>query len=98
VVGVRREQTITIRHRFQRLEQEHRADGRSPQCRDPPEQVLRFFCQDSPESAPVPEKSPEDASEPCSAWGWSPAVTEIVEVVVQSREDVARLEALGRAR
>jgi hypothetical protein len=37
----------------------------------------------------VPEESLDDTGEPCPACGWAPAVIEIVEVVVQSREDVA---------
>jgi hypothetical protein len=43
----------------------------------------------------VSEESHDDAGEPCPVCGWAPAVMEIVELVVQSREDVARLEALG---
>jgi hypothetical protein len=59
--------------------------------------VLRFFHQESPEEIPVPEESPDDAGAPCPACGWAPLVTEIVEVVVESREDMARLETLGWA-
>jgi hypothetical protein len=60
---------MTIRRRLQRLEQEHRAGGRCPRCRDRPEQVLRFFHQDNPEAARVPEESHDDAGEPCLACG-----------------------------
>jgi hypothetical protein len=59
--------------------------------------VLRFFHQDSPEGIPVLEESPNDAGEPCQGCGWAPAVLEIVEVVVESREGRAPLEALGEA-
>ena len=89
---------MSLRRRLQRLEREHRAGGRCLQCRERPEKVLRFFHQDSPEEASVPEESPDDAGEPCLACGWAPEVTEIVTVVVQSREEVARLEAPGWAR
>jgi hypothetical protein len=86
---------MTLRRRLQRLEQEHHAGGRCPQCWDRPEQVLRFFHQDSLEEEPVLEESHDDVGEPCPTCGWAPVVTEIVEVVVESREDVARLVAMG---
>jgi hypothetical protein len=84
---------MTLRRRLQLLEREHRAGGRCPRCRDRPEQVLRFFHQDSPEGIPVLEENPDDAGEPCPGCGWAPVVLEIVEVVVDSRDNVARLQA-----
>jgi hypothetical protein len=60
---------MTLRRRLQRLEQEHRAGGRCPRCRDRPEQVLRFFHQDSPEETPVPEESYDDAGAAYPACG-----------------------------
>jgi hypothetical protein len=88
---------MTLRRLLQRLEQEYRAGSRCPQCRDRPERVLRCFHQDSPEGTQVPEKSPDDKGEPCPVCGWAPAVIEIVEVVVEIRENMARLEALSWA-
>jgi hypothetical protein len=92
---------MILRRRLQHLEQQYRAGGRCPLCRDWPEQVLRFFHQDAPDEAPVPEEGPDDANAPCPACGWAPAVTEIVEVIVESQEDVvagvAGLEAFVRA-
>jgi hypothetical protein len=57
--------------------------------------VLHFFYQVFPEEAPVPEESQDDAGEPCPACDWAPAVTEIVEVIVESWEDLVRLESQG---
>jgi hypothetical protein len=93
VAGVRRELTLTLRRRLQRLEQQYRAGDRCPQCRDRPGHVLRFFHKDLPEGTPVLEENPDDAGEPCPVCGWAPVVLEIVEVVVDSRDNVARLQA-----
>jgi hypothetical protein len=81
--------------RLRLLEQEYRAGGRCLECRERPERVLRFIPQDAHDETSLPKESHDDAGEPCPARGWTPGVTAIVEVVVQSREDVTRLEALG---
>ena len=86
---------VSVRTRLQLLEREHKKGGRCPRCRDRPAMVLRFFRQDSPDGVPVPEEKDDDAGEPCPTCGWAPTVREIVEVVVDSREDVARQEQLG---
>jgi hypothetical protein len=39
----------------------------------------------------MPDDYHDDPGEPCPACGWALAVTEVVTVVVESRENVARL-------
>jgi hypothetical protein len=39
---------------------------------------------------PVPKIAEGDTGEPCGTCGWAPTVTEVVEVLVTSREDVER--------
>lgn len=57
--------------------------------------VLRAFRQEFHGKVPVPEENDDDAGEPCPACGWAPVVNEVVEVVVESPEDVTRPEAPG---
>jgi hypothetical protein len=81
---------VTLRTRLQRLERSVPKSGRCPACRDRADQVWRLFRQDAPDATPVPQKVEGDTGEPCPACGWAPTVTEILEVVVRSREDVER--------
>jgi hypothetical protein len=98
VAVVGREQTLTLRRHLQRLERELRAGGRCLECRERPERVLRFFPQDAHDETSLQEESHDDVGEPCPDCGWAPAVTEIVEVVVENREDEEQGETLERER
>jgi hypothetical protein len=80
----------SIRSRLNRLERDLPHRDRCPVCRDRPGFVLRSFHQDSPDGTPVPYETEGDTGEACAGCGWAPNVTQIVEVVVTSREDIAR--------
>jgi hypothetical protein len=83
---------VRLHTRLQRLECRVPKSGRCPACRDRVDPVWRFCRQDAPNAMPVPKEAEGDTGEPCSACGWAPTVTEVVEVVVRSREDVARCQ------
>jgi hypothetical protein len=81
-----------LRARLRRLEHAlRRPDGRCPHC---PPQAFVFYRQGSPEAAPVLEER-QALPAPCPACGQPPDVTEIVEVVVCSPEDLRRLDAVA---
>jgi hypothetical protein len=82
---------VRLRSRVSRLERAVPARGRCAVCRGRPAAVLRFFRQASAGQRPERRAAGGDPGEPCPGCGWTPAVTEVVEVVVTSREDVARL-------
>jgi hypothetical protein len=70
-------------------------NGRCPACS--PWTTLVIYRQDGPDAEPVLEEG-QDLPPPCPRCGRPADVTEIVEVVVRSREEVEALNAhrLGR--
>jgi hypothetical protein len=85
---------MSVRTRLQRLERRQSNHGRCSVCQDRPSGILRIFRKDSPEGTPVPVQREGDDGWPCPACGWTPQVTNIVRVVVNSREEVARRKGL----
>jgi hypothetical protein len=83
---------MSVRTRLYRLERQQSNRGRCSVCRDRPSGILRLFRKDSPEGTPVLVDRGGDDGKPCPACGWTPKVTKIVKVVVNSRDDVARLQ------
>jgi hypothetical protein len=79
-----------LRSRVSRLERAVPERGRCAVCRGRSAAVLRFFRQASTDGQPERLKAGGDPGEPCRGCGWTPVVTEVVEVVVTSREEVAR--------
>jgi hypothetical protein len=67
--------------------------GRCPLCCNRSDSVVRRYRQDSPDAEPVPSDTWDDPK-PCPVCGWEPNVTEIVEVVVHTREQAQA--ALGQ--
>jgi hypothetical protein len=86
---------MSVRTRLHRLERQQSNRGRCPMCRDRPSGILRLFRKDSPEGATVPVKRAGDDGKPCPSCGWTPTVTKIVKVVVNSRDDLAHLSKLS---
>jgi len=85
---------LSFRSRMKRLERDRPNRGRCPLCRTRAGFVMKRFRQDSLDAAPVPKESKSGDSEPCTACGWSPEVVKIVEVIVNSREEVLRLREM----
>jgi hypothetical protein len=56
---------------------------------------VNIFRQESLDAIPVPRMIHSDNGDPCTSCGWSPEVTEIIEIVVHSREDVRLLRERG---
>ena len=83
---------MSVRTRLQRLERQQSNHGRCSVCRDRPLGIVRFFRKDSTDGAPVLVNRAGDDGGPCPACGWTPQVTKIVTVVVNSRDDLARLK------
>jgi hypothetical protein len=81
---------MRLRSRVSRLERAVPQRDRCTVCRGRPAAVLRFFRQASADGKPERRAAGGDPGEPCRGCGWTPAVTEVVEVVVTSREEVAR--------
>jgi hypothetical protein len=86
---------LSFRSRMKRLERERPDQGRCLQCRHRPDSFVNIFCQESLDAIPIPCKMNGDDGDPCTACGWAPAVTEITEVVIHSREEVAELRERG---
>jgi hypothetical protein len=82
---------VSFCSRLNRLERDRPDWSRCRVCRDRPAHVMQRFRQDSLDAVPVPRPSIGDDGEPCTACGWAPVVTNITEVVVHSREDIARV-------
>ena len=82
---------VNLRSRLERLERALGAVGRCPTCRDRPDVVYRVLRQDSPDATARLERGGSHSGEPCPDCGWAPEVMEIFEVVVRTREDVARM-------
>lgn len=90
---------MSLRTRIERLEREVGAvDDRCPMCRDRPAGGFRLLCQDSPDATPRLLETRGDLGGPCPDCGWAPEVMQLTEVIVRSREDVARLEELRAER
>jgi hypothetical protein len=53
---------------------------------------MRIYRQESPDAQPVLTRTGIDSGEPC-ACGWAPEVTELVEVIVRTREEARRVMA-----
>jgi hypothetical protein len=81
---------MSLRSRLKRLERA--APTRCPACQDRPEFVMRRYRQESPDAQPILNREGEDSGEPC-ACGWAPEVTELVEVLVRTREEARRVMA-----
>jgi hypothetical protein len=54
-------------------------------CQDQPSGILRIYRKDSTSGALVPIDRGGDDGKPCPACGWTPQVTKIVTVVVNSQ-------------
>jgi hypothetical protein len=85
---------MSIRHSLNRLQRVRSNDGRCSVCRDRPSGMLRLFRKDSTGGAIVPIDRGGDDGKPCPSCGWTPQVTKIVTVVVNSRDGVARWKGL----
>jgi hypothetical protein len=83
---------MSVRTRLYRLERQQSNRGRCSTCQGRPSGILRLFRKDSPKGAPVLVNRAGDDGGPCPACGWTPQVTKIVTVVVNSRDDLARLK------
>ena len=83
---------MSVRTRLKRLERRQSNRGRCSVCRDRPSGILRLFRKDATSGALVPIDRGGDDGKPCPACGWTPQVTKIVTVVVNSRDDLARLK------
>jgi hypothetical protein len=81
---------VRLRSRVSRLERAMPERDRCAVCRGRSAAVLRFCRQAAPDGQPERLEAGGDPGEPCRGCGWTPAVTEVVEVVVTSREEVAR--------
>jgi hypothetical protein len=91
---------VSLRSRLQRLERACGKGGRCPRCRDRPAVVVRTSGSDSAAGPAVAEENEDGTGEACPACGWSPVVTRLVEIVVESPEEVVRLatrEGAGEA-
>jgi hypothetical protein len=86
---------VSFRSRLNRLERERPDQGRCLQCRQRPDSFVNIFRQESLDAIPIPSKMNGDDGEPCTACGWAPDVTEIIEIVVHSRKDVVELRERG---
>jgi hypothetical protein len=86
---------MSFRSRIHRLERERPDQGRCLQCRHRPDSFVNILRQESLEAIPIPRKMNGDDGEPCTACGWAPEVTEITEIVIHSREEVAGLRERG---
>jgi hypothetical protein len=73
-----------------RLERAVPERGRCAVCRGRPAAALCFFRQASADGQPERREAGGDPGEPCRGCGWTPAVTEVVEVVVTSQDALAR--------
>ena len=80
---------MSVRTRLYRLERRQSNHGRCSVCRDRPLGIVRLFRKDATSGALVPIDRGGDGK-PCPACGWTPQVTKIVTVVVNSRDDLAR--------
>jgi hypothetical protein len=67
-------------------------DAGCPACQDRPSGILRLFRKDPPDGSLVLVERAGDDGRPCPCCGWAPQVTRIVKIVVNSREDLARLK------
>jgi hypothetical protein len=85
---------MSVRTRINRLERQQSNRGRCPVCWGRPSGVLRIFRKDSTSGAPLLVERDGDEGRPCPSCGWTPQVTKIVRVVVNSREEVARRKGL----
>jgi hypothetical protein len=56
---------------------------------------VNIFRQESLDAIPLPREMHGDNGDPCTSCGWRPEVTEIVEILVHSHEDVRRLRERG---
>jgi hypothetical protein len=86
---------VSLRRRLNRLEREQADRGRCRACSARPGSFVNTCRQESLDAIPIPRKVNGDDGEPCTACGWAPAVTEVIEIVVHSRKDVARLRERG---
>jgi hypothetical protein len=86
---------VSLRSRLTRLERERSDGGRCSVCQGRPDYVVISARQDSSDDAPVRIREHEDMGEPCNGCGWAPDVTEVIELVVGDRADVAGLRERG---
>jgi hypothetical protein len=86
---------VSLRSRVNRLERERPDRGRCRACRTRPGHIIKCFRQDSPDAIPIPRATTGDEGQLCTACGWAPVVTEITELVIHTREDVASLRESG---
>jgi hypothetical protein len=87
-ITVCKREDTSLRTRLQRLKRTTVVAG-CPACQDRPSAVLRLFRKDATGGAIVPIDRGGDDGEPSPACGWTPQVTKIVKVVVNSRDDLA---------
>ena len=78
------------RTRVQRLKRTTVIAG-CPACQDRLSGILRLFRKVSTGGVPMLVDQAGDDGKPCPACGWMPRVTKSVKVMVNSRDDVARL-------
>ena len=83
---------MSLRNRIARLENGNALDGRCPTCQHRPE--FRTFRQDGLDATPVLKAGYTDDGCPCPLCGWQPR--KLVELVVYSREDVKKFNAMER--